>query len=343
MSLVLWIAIHVKHIDALLAYVDDNFSHDVNPILSYYAPYSSFYPSKQVRLLQLWDEIALPHEQKKQEYGRSLVIIGFHIDTVTMTVTLPDEKRDETIAAVRTFALDAPRRRRPLIEWQRNTGWMNWALNVAPLLRPALQSSYHKMAGRSIRNAPIFINRRVTLDLLWFADTLANWNGIHMLSAHNWDSSAADLVLFCDAALSGGLAYWSPRFCSAFVADKPTPPLSADHIFWFEALTVVSALHWAAELRPPPSRLAIFTDSLNTIQLFDSLAALPAFHDLLLHACRLCLMHHIDLRVFHISGSHNVVADALSQRLFHVAQHYVPQLDMHVFTPPRVMLGALPC
>jgi len=71
MSLVLWIAIHVKSIDALLAYVDDNFGHDINPDLSFYAPYSTFFPSKQVSLLNLWDEIGLPHERKKQEYGHS--------------------------------------------------------------------------------------------------------------------------------------------------------------------------------------------------------------------------------------------------------------------------------
>jgi hypothetical protein len=188
-----------------------------------------------------------------------------------MQISLPILKRDETVAAVQAFITDALRRRRTLVEWQRNTGWMNWALNVAPLLRPALQSSYHKMTGRSLRNAPIFMNQRVTADLFWFTDVLSQWDGIHLLNAHLWDSSAADLVLYCDAALSGGLAFWSPTHSQGYVADKPQAPRDADHIFWFEALTVISALHWATQLPSPPHHLAIFTDSLNTVQLFDSL------------------------------------------------------------------------
>jgi hypothetical protein len=53
MSLVLWIAVNIKSIPALLAYIDDNFSHDEDPTLRLYPPYSSFLPAKQVRLLQL--------------------------------------------------------------------------------------------------------------------------------------------------------------------------------------------------------------------------------------------------------------------------------------------------
>jgi hypothetical protein len=74
MGLVLWIAIHVKYIPALLAYIDDNFCHDEDPTLRFYPPYQTFLPSKQVCLLQLWDEIGLPHEQKNQEFGTTLTI-----------------------------------------------------------------------------------------------------------------------------------------------------------------------------------------------------------------------------------------------------------------------------
>jgi len=164
-----------------------------------------------------------------------------------------------------------------------------------------------------------------------------------MLSARAWDSSHADFIIYCDAALTGGLAFWSPHHWRAFVPDKPEAAPGAEHIFWFEALAVVSGLQWASQLTPPPTRLAIFTDSLNTVQLFDSMACLPAFHDLLLFACRLCLTHHIDLHVFHISGSHNVVADAFSRHLLQVVDCYAPALDVRFFTPPRVTLGASPC
>ncbi|KAI0037268.1 hypothetical protein FA95DRAFT_1585582 [Auriscalpium vulgare] len=165
MSLVLWIGINVLCIEALLAYIDDSYSFDLSAHLAYYEPYDDWYPENQVRFLLLWDFIGLPHEKAKQEFGRTLVIIGFHVDPVQMTVSLSVDARSELVAAIHSFL-------------HRMLGWMNWALNVAPLLRPALSSAYAKIAGRSIRNAPIYINADVTRDWMWFADTLQNWSGV---------------------------------------------------------------------------------------------------------------------------------------------------------------------
>ena len=69
MSLVLWIANFIVMIEAVLAYMDDMFSHDDNTVLVLYCPYKMLLPSKQVQLLQLWDDIGLPHDREKQEYG----------------------------------------------------------------------------------------------------------------------------------------------------------------------------------------------------------------------------------------------------------------------------------
>jgi hypothetical protein len=49
----------------------------------------------QVRLLELWDEIGLPYEDKKQELGPILRIIGFDVDPNAMTVTIPHEARSD--------------------------------------------------------------------------------------------------------------------------------------------------------------------------------------------------------------------------------------------------------
>ena len=46
--------------------MDDAWSYEMDSSLQLYEPYNEFYPSKQVQLLQLWDEILLPHEKSKQ-------------------------------------------------------------------------------------------------------------------------------------------------------------------------------------------------------------------------------------------------------------------------------------
>jgi hypothetical protein len=72
MGLIVWIAIHKKGVHHLLHYMDDAWSYDLDERLHFYQPYEAFFPKKQVSLLELWDEIGLPHEKSKQVYGRSL-------------------------------------------------------------------------------------------------------------------------------------------------------------------------------------------------------------------------------------------------------------------------------
>ena len=63
-----------------------------------------------------------------------------------MTVTMPVQSRCDLVEAVRAFANVG--QRRSLREFQRLAGWMNWALNAYPLLRPSMSLLYSKMAGK---------------------------------------------------------------------------------------------------------------------------------------------------------------------------------------------------
>ena len=68
--------------------------------LKCYNPHNTFYPRKQTALLQLFDEIGIPHEKKKQEFGWNLTIIGLHVSLDSMTITMPDKKRDNLVKEV---------------------------------------------------------------------------------------------------------------------------------------------------------------------------------------------------------------------------------------------------
>jgi hypothetical protein len=146
MSLVLWIANFVVMIEAVLAYMDDMFSHDDNTVLVLYRPYNMLLPSKQVQLLQLWDDISLPHDREKQEYRQTLVITGFVVDPDAMTISLSSDRLLELVSTVTEFVSGSSTRgegcRHKLWDWLHLIGWMSWALTVCPLLRPALSSAY---------------------------------------------------------------------------------------------------------------------------------------------------------------------------------------------------------
>ncbi|THH15240.1 hypothetical protein EUX98_g9495, partial [Antrodiella citrinella] len=240
MSLVLWIAIHIKYIELLLAYMDDAFSFDTNMTLVHYPRYNTYLPDKQVRLLLLWDELGIPHDPAKQLFGRTLTIIGYHVDPTSMTISLPSESSDALVSAIHHFLEDCDsHRRQPLRRWQKLVGWINWGLNVQPLARPALQSCYAKLQGKQHAHAGVTINRSVRRDLQWIAALFSNRDGVHVLTSRCWSPFAADLTIYCDASLTG-MGFWCPQLQQGFAADNPPPPPgipTESNIFWFEALT----------------------------------------------------------------------------------------------------------
>ena len=116
-----------------------------------------------------------------------------------------------------------------------------------------------------------------------------------------------------------------------------TPP--KDTIFYFEALAIVSVVDAVTRLPSIPARLLIYSDSSNTVDIFHSLRSLPPYNNLLKFTISLLIKFDISLRVIHISGVDNDIADALSR--FDNTQAYTacPGLTISSFQPPRIMLG----
>jgi len=150
MSLVSWIAKKQWNIELLGTYLDDSFGPDHANNLAWYPPYNKFLPKNQVKLLQLWDEINLPHKESKQIYGSSLTIIGIEVDANALSMTMPPDRLRELISAIDDFI--SSNHKFTLCEWQHLAGWINWSFNVFPLLRPCLNNFYTKISGKCAPN-----------------------------------------------------------------------------------------------------------------------------------------------------------------------------------------------
>ncbi|KAF8813433.1 hypothetical protein BYT27DRAFT_7084629 [Phlegmacium glaucopus] len=134
------------------------------------------------------------------------------------------------------------------------------------------------------------------------------------------------------------MGYWSPKTCEGFRCAIPSS--TRNSIFFFEALTVLSALSHVCECASPkPHRLAVLTDSSNTFNMFNTLHALPAYNPILITAADLLLASKIQLCVFHIPRSENKIADALSRLDDVTAKRLQPKLSITPFSPPRFTLG----
>ena len=338
MGLVLWIAIFIKLISDLFSYIDDNFGFDEEGNVLWYEPYQCYYPTKQTKLLKLWDEISLPHEKAKQEYAPVLRIIGFMVDPELMRVCMDEEDRTRLIQRVTDFTVTAPGGTcRTLREFQQVAGWINWSFNVFPLLKPALSNVYAKIGGKSESHAKIFVSKAVVDNLNWFKFHVDRSDGVYLFEDVDWSVQRADAVAYCDACLSG-LGFYFERLKEGFQCVVPQSA-PRDTIFYFEALVVVSVVDAATCLPSIPARLLIYSDNTNTVDIFHSLRSLPPYNNLLKFTVTLLLKHNISLRVMHVPGVQNSVADSLSRFENAKAIALYPGLTVSSFQPPRVTMG----
>ena len=338
MALVSWIAKKKRNIELLGTYSDDSFGPDHADNIAFYTPYRKFMPRNQVKLLELWDELNIPHKEKKQVFGSSLTVIGIEVDANTLSMTMPADTLNELVTAIRDFV--NANHKFTLREWQRLAGWINWSLNVFPLLRPSLNNFYAKINGKCAPNKYIRINNAVCADLLWAIQHLQSSPGIRLIHHLQWEISSADIVIYCDACLDG-MGFWLPDKCVGYYSPVPEDTTD-EQIFYFEALCVLSAIHHVVNLLcvPPSSRILIYTDNDNTVAIFNTLRCLPRYNPILIDAATVSMASGILLRVLHIPGDLNYVADAISRKKFSLAQQYVPGITISSFLPPRLPLGA---
>jgi hypothetical protein len=348
---IVWVAINRRSINNLFHYIDDANGFDDSEELVLYPPYQELYPAKQVKLLELWDELGIPHQKQKQVFGRSLEIVGLQVDADAMRITMSAERREQLTKGIEDF-LEGEGRRRMLVDWQRLAGWMQWAVNAYPLLRPAVTPLYDKMAGKTQKKAYVMINKEVRVALGWFVERLATTDGVSILDAEEWGHEEADLVIYCDASTGArgqgkpGLGFWVPARRLGFYADGavPYPPNlrlneETGSIFYLEALTVLSAIFWVGTLARKPHRLLVYTDSMNTVDMFNSMRAEPGYNTILMEAVDTLIDIGVSLRVFHISGEENSIADALSRSMFDIVRAQQPRLQIAIFQPPRLDAG----
>ena len=131
------------------------------------------------------------------------------------------------------------------------------------------------------------------------------------MEACSWEEEDADLVFLSDAS-NVGLAFWSPTLDLAFVASIEVTDLHYGDTFFNEVLVVVSAIDWAMHLPNKPQHILLRTDSMNTVDIFHSLAAQPNYVLLLFQVVETMMDSGVDVRVVHIPGDKNTIADALS-------------------------------
>jgi len=307
-SLISWIAKHKRDIGCLMIYADDSSGVAESSDIDLYEPYNFTCPTQQATLLRLWDELGVPHKPSKQLSAPILPIIGIDVDPNLLTFTLPVESRARLIDEFREWTKPGSRFR--LCHWQTLAGWINWALNVYPLLHPCLNNFYPKIAGKFKRGERIWVGAMVRDDFEWALQILNKLAPVYLLKSTIWGPEQASVIVLCDACPTG-LGFWFPATSVGFYSTAPAG-VHPSLIFFLEALSVLSGLQQVCSELRGHQCILLYTDNLNTVDIFSSLRCLPDYNEILKKSIDLRLDSHADVRVLHVPGEQNQVADALS-------------------------------
>ena len=160
-----------------------------------------------------------------------------------------------------------------------------------------------------------------------------------MLESVAWKVTEADVTLYTDACLQG-IGFWCQQLAIGLYAPTLLHILP-DHIFYHEAYAVVCALHWICHktilgLR----RIVIYSDNMNTVDIFHLLKARGLYNGLLKEAVDLLMTFEVDLQVLHVEGSHNTLADLLSRSRFNEISRMYPAITVTPYKPPAFQVGA---
>ena len=179
-------------------------------------------------------------------------------------------------------------------------------------------------------------------------------SGVRLLKSVHWTVEEATYSIFCDACPQG-MGFWYPCHDVGFYSPTPDHE-NPDLIYYFEALCVLSALYDArcCSHAKGNGRFIIYTDNSNSVNIFNTLRALPPYNHLLKAAMDILNSGDYDMQILHVPGTKNRVADTLSQANFEHAMDLAPNLKISpfkpwawspstngslAFQPPREMLG----
>ena len=106
---------------------------------------------------------------------------------------------------------------------------------------------YNKMVGKVNTHQQIWVSKALYKELIWFTYHIDVSDGVHMTSV-SWGKNNADFNIFCDAC-PFGMGFWYPAGCLGFVLPIDLM-MASPGIFYYEALTIVSAIYWAVHNLP---------------------------------------------------------------------------------------------
>jgi len=264
--------------------------------------------------------------------------LGHHIDTKEMTITYPQDRRDELIKTLNHWIASDTKQ---LHYWWKLQGWLIWCCYTNPHIRPFIQPLYEKTAGKTHRISKIRITQKIRNAFRTVIYMLKNSNGVHLFQPAKWGPDWTNSHVFVDATPSQ-IGAWLPEL-NIHIYEKLAKPLP---IAQAEACAALTALTYITKHSSVNSnRLVIYSDNMGVTEAMHAgRAPNSEINDYICMIAQSCFTSKLEVRCFYIPTEENCEADRLSRDDivgFHSLQpnskriRFSPQIPLHTDVSPN--------
>ena len=310
-----WILHHNYHL-SLVHYLDDFFL--TGP------PHSDTCSRSVTLMLRVCTELGIPVALDKLEGPATCITyLGIEVDAAQQVLRLPDNKLQALLQELKTWKTRCRHKttKRRLLSL---IGKLSFATKVVPAGRLFLRRLIDLSTTARKLHHRVTLNKEARADILWWHQFLPAWNGVAMFLEAEWTDAEA-LQLFTDASRRWG---YGAYFAGDWLRGDWSPSQRSKSIQWQELFAIVAAVTtWGSRLQG--RRIRISCDNKAIVQAWQRKSGKhPDIVDLLRRLFLTAARQNFTIKLCHIPGKYNCIADALSRnqltRFFHLAPQASP-------------------
>ena len=301
-----WILRHNYGITDILHYLDDFFT--VGP------PASTVCLRKLQTISSVASSLGLPLAPEKTEGPATrLTFLGIELDSMEGRAHLPPDKLSELRELIVVWRQRRKCQKRHLLSL---IGKLSFATKVVPAGRVFMRRLIDASTTVTRMHHRITLTKETRADLAWWHQFLPVWPGTSLFLEEAW-TPAPTLHLYTDAA--GAIGYGA-YFNGAWLSESWLPHQRLNSkgisIAWQELFAIVAAV-WTWSKKLQRKKVIIHTDNMSITQAWARTASRDPFIMQLIRILYLLAARGSFLvKLSHIAGVNNVIADSLSRQQF---------------------------
>ncbi len=202
------------------------FNNGIPAIIHYVDDFLIISPPNQFddknKFLQILSDLNIPIKFSKLEGPETIIVyLGFEIDTIAMTASLPKQKKNELLAYLQKWKNKKSAQSR---EIRSLVGYLLWACQVMPQARPYVQQFLNLQ--NQVQNIDRYINlsKELRNDIDWWLQAINTWNGIYLFEETSWLDPNIQRF-FTDASNIGGGATFGNYFTAFLWSEQLNPAI----------------------------------------------------------------------------------------------------------------------